>query len=1316
MTDVIPFVGARILNRFITRKEPSVASPSPSYRRAVATATACLIGLTTAPAWSAAPAQAAPAAPASAGVPAPVDLKVGGLVDPLGIDDTTPTLQWRAGEGLLNQQAYQVRVATSADRLESADLWDSGKVTSSILQTTYAGSALDSRDTAVWQVRVWDATNRVGDWSEPASFEIGLLSPADWDAEWISNAEWNEPLHQDLTFSEPQTAGWVRLTVTDLGRPGEPLDDPGWRPRLELGEVALRLGEGDENLATGSTVTASERKNQAGVWDPSFVVDGKFTTASGARGYRSTYHPETDVKDKPIVLTIKLPEARTFDTVELYSLWDSPGQYGATPNYPRDISISTSTDGTTFTERAKASKLPAISTVHEAPEALPIFATDFDAANVASARLYVTGLGVYNASINGEQVSEDLLEPANTFHAKRVPYATYDVTDLIDEGGNSLGVEVGNGIFNVFNEPTEATRYVKTASGHGAPRVMGQLEITHRDGTVTKVATEAGQDSSWRTTLGEVTFTNWYGGEDVDARRRIEGWDQPGTDRAAWAAPVASRAPRATTQLVGRVMPAIREVEQLPASYEVLPNGDYLFDFGVNFAGWQELTTSGPAGTTITMRPGERLRRDGAGVVTGVDQASSGPNAYDTFILAGTGAETYTPRFRYHGMRWLQVSGLATAPTAETMTGRVLRASNEDIGTFETSDEMLGKIHTIIDRSVQSNMYSVLTDCPHREKLGWLDQTNLNFNTVARGYDMQAQYRKMLQDVADSQTANGLIPTTAPEDSLFAGAFRHDANWGATLSVSSWQVFQEYGDRDPMEKFWPNMVSYDNFLTSLSTNFILPGGLNDWATPEEQRDRVPDAYVQTYVWHKIVRTMADIATELGKPAQARTYAQKADRIAEAFHATYYNPTTKVYSNGNQAAQALALDEDLVPAELRQEAVDALVARIEANGNQFMVGEVGLYALIRVLAAEGLDDLVYQLATRPTGNSYAKFINQGATSLPEHWSGMGGTGSQNHYMIGMLEGWLHDGLAGLQQAAGSVAWEHVLVEPALVTGVDHAASSYDSVRGTIATGWKRDGGVLTMTVEVPGNTRATVRVPNAEDGTAAYGPRGARIVPSEVEGFTQFEVGAGTHTFGSGDTAPTYATGVQVTTSPQPYGARSAVVVDVTAADGAPVDGGTVTLTGLGAARTATVSDGRARFTAPATLAPGRRPLQAVYSGGDRLEDGAANATLRVVKAKVAARTVVAKRPGVRTPGRVRVVLTSTTGTAAAARKATGTVRLVLAKGNRKVVRTARAANGRSVVAVPRLARGTWRIQVRYRGDARYRPLALTRAGKVTVTR
>lgn len=1041
----------------------------------------------------------APGASAAPPVPEPRGLAVGGVVDPIGIDDTTPDLQWHNSPGVGVQTAYEVRVASSMRQLRNGDLWSSGRVESSRQRAEYDGAPLDSRDRAVWQVRVWTDDGGASDWSEPARFEMGLLDESDWRGEWITDPRWDQALHQDVALGAQQSR-YVRFTVIDLGRPEEPLDDPAWKPRLELGEIEIAAGAEGENLAEGATVTVSEENSEPGVWQPEFLTDGKVSTADAPRGYRSDHHEETDVQDQPIVVTVDLGQVRSFDTVRLYSRWDSPGRYGTTPNFPRELTVDISDDGASFTRVGGRRKFKAVSNLHDAPDALPVLARDFTApAPVASARLYVTGLGVHQASINGEPVSEDLLEPANTQHRERVPYATYDVTKLLRKGDNTLGLELGNGIFNVFNEPGDPNRYMKAAAGHGAPRALGQLEVTYADGTTQVVAT----DESWDTTLGEVTFTNWFGGEDQDARRDLGAWNTPSADRDGWKDAALIGAPHGGTEVVARQSPPIRHVDTLETVKVTQPRpGVHVFDLGTNFAGVQRLTTSGPAGTTITMRPGEKLYADGT-----VDQRSAGGDIRDRFTLAGTGEETFTPRFVYHGFRYLQVEGLATPPTKETVEGLVLRASNEKVGSFTTSDPMLTDIHRIIDRSVQSNMYSVFTDCPHREKLGWLDQTNLVFDTVAYGYDVQAHYRKMLQDVADAQQDDGLIPTTAPEDALFAGAFRHDANWGATLAVSAWQVYEWYGDDSAIRAHWDDMVEYHEFLTGLAPDGILTGGLGDWITPADPA--TPPAVTQTWAYHRITTHMAKIAQVRGDDAAARRYQRRAEEIATAFHQEFYDEQTGLYGNGDQASQALALEEDMVPAGLRDQVLERFVGMIRDADDHLVVGEVGLHAAVELLSRERRDDVLYDWLQRTDGPSYGAFLARGATSLPESWTSS--HASQNHYMLGATDAWFTSGLVGITQAPGSVAWEHVVVEPALVGDVESAAATHDSVRGEIAAEWARTDRELTLSVQVPGNTTATVRVPVA-DGAEVAAPRGARQVESSVDGFAEFEVGPGSHSF------------------------------------------------------------------------------------------------------------------------------------------------------------------------------------------------------------
>jgi alpha-L-rhamnosidase len=1032
--------------------------------------------------------------------PRPEHLSVAGAVDPLGIDDTTPDLQWRNAAGVGRQEAFEVRVASSPDKLAQGDLWRSGRVKSAVQAVEYDGAELDSRDRAVWQVRVWSERGGVSEWSGPARFEMGLLDESEWEGDWITDPRWDEALHQDIAIGA-RTTRFVRIRVIDLGRPEEPLDDPNWRPRMELGEIELVDSTGAKvNVAQGAAVAVSEENSEPGVWEPRFLTDGKVTTVDAPRGYRSDYHEETDVQDRPIVITLDLGAERTFDTVRLYSLWDSPGRYGTTPNFPRDLQVSVSADGTSFTNVGPRTKLVAVSNRHEAPAALPVLARDFPVRReVASARLYVTGMGVYRATVNGEPVSSDVLEPANTQHADRIPYATYDVTDKLREGENTWGLELGNGIWNVFNVPSDPSRYIKAAAGHGAPRALGQLEVTYDDGSTEIVST----DDSWDSTLGEVTFTNWYGGEDHDARRSLGRWNAPGADRTDWMDATTVSAPHGGTDLVARVNPPIQQVDTLETVKVTQPKpGVHVFDLGVNFAGWQQLTTSGPAGTRITMKPAEKLLADGT-----VDMRSVGGNIRDTFTLAGSGEETFTPRFVDHGFRSLQVEGLATAPTNDTVKGLVLRASNERVGSFETSDPLMTDIHRIIDRSVQSNMYSVFTDCPHREKLGWLDQTNLVFDTVAYGYDVQAHYRKMLQDVVDAQQENGLIPTTAPEDSLFAGAFRHDANWGATLAVSSWQLYQWYGDDSAIRAHWPDMVEYYDYLSGLAPNGILSGGLGDWITPASPV--TPPAVTQTWALKRIATHMSWIAAARGDDAAAEKYEAEAKKVATAFHERFYNTSTGLYGNGDQASQALALEEDMVPAELRQTVLDRFVKMVRDANDHVVVGEIGLHAVVELLSRERLDDVLFDWVQRTDGHSYGSFLNRGSTSLPESWNSA--NASQNHYMLGAIDSWFTSRVAGIAQAPGSVAWERVVIEPVLVGDVASASAEYESVRGVISSGWTREGGELTLRVTVPGNTRATVRVP-VQKGGQVRAPRGAEVVPSTVDGYAEFEVGPGSHAF------------------------------------------------------------------------------------------------------------------------------------------------------------------------------------------------------------
>jgi alpha-L-rhamnosidase len=734
----------------------------------------------------------------------------------------------------------------------------------------------------------------------------------------------------------------------------------------------------------------------------------------------------------------------------------------------------------------------AVAAGRQGAAALPVFVAEFVLDRpVRSAGLHVTALGVYEAMANGQPVSAAVLEPPHTDYRARLVYATYDITGLLRPGNNALSVEVGPGLAHV---PPTPGRYQKLARSDGPPRLLAQLEIGYADGTAETIATGA----SWRTALGRTTFSGWYGGEDHDARRVAEGW-APAADLGP-----ASGGPRLTP----RRSPAIEPVEALSAQAVTEPRpGVYVFDFGVNFAGWQQLAVSGPAGTTVTMRPGELLAADGT-VIQDLD--GTGVPIWDTYTLAGGGRETWHPRFRYHGMRYLQVEGLPGEPDRNTVSGIVLRAANEKVGSFSCSSGLLSTVHTIIDRAIQSNMYSVLTDCPHREKLGWLEQVHLVFGPVAFGYDVADYYRDLVRVIAEAQTEEGLVPGVAPEYVIFDDGFRDDPNWGGAIMLAPWALYREYGDIETARVYYPAMVRYLGYLARRAEGNLLGHGLGDWAAIDE---RTPLGITASFGYHRAASAMARIASLTGHPNDAAHWAELTDKIGAAFNAAYFRPAEGTYGVGSQACDALALDLGVVPAADRQRVVDHLVADIRAHGNHLTVGEIPLPSLLRVLSAAGRHDVIWDVVTEVTYPGYGYLAGSGATALPEYWDGPGGHGSQNHFMLGAVDAWLTGCLAGLGQRAESVAYRDLFIRPVVAGDLTEVTAQTRTVRGVVRSHWHRTDDTFQLDVTIPAGPAAMVCVPLRTTHTHIAAPAAAQPART-AGGYANYRVGPGDWSFRS----------------------------------------------------------------------------------------------------------------------------------------------------------------------------------------------------------
>lgn len=1074
---------------------------SSSQRLLAWMAAACVVAL--APAQQATAATVAASAPTSALDVA--ELRVNSLREPLGVDDTAPELSWElsgSGTGLV-QKAYQVRAATTADGLDSPDLWDSGRVESvQSSNVAWQGDPLASRMPVHWQVRAWDGSGRATGWSEPAYFEMGLLDEADWSGEWVSNAEWVDRKPTPVVVDLPeQDARYVRLTTTQLGLPLIEGGSPAYR--LQLAEIVVRDSDvPDAVLSAGAAVSATDPQRYPGQWEPRFLTDGSLTSNAAPRGYSSAlYRSSTPTRE--VSLTIDLGSVVHLDQLLLYPRTDASTDDGRSPNFPRDFSVATAGADQVF------AKVTQIDDQKEPPAynvdmpAMPLLAKQFELdGDVASARLYITGLGIYDAQVNGKPISDAVLQPGNTDYHDRIPYTVNDVTDLVANGANSLSVELGAGTSIVPDVPD---RHTKWSGILGPPKLLAQLEVSYADGTTDLIVS----DDSWRTTLGPTVFSHWYGGEDYDARLEPAGWRKADADLSGWDPAVTTTPPTPTTKLTAQMSPPIEPVDRLQTVEVTEPvPGTYLFDLGTNIAGWPVLNVEGPAGTEITLKPGERLGDDGL-----VDQSTMlvggqlYPPMLDHYTLSGRGPETWHPRFTYHGFRYLQVTGLPGEPSKNMVEAIVLRAANEESGTFRSSNALLNSVHGMVNRAIQGNMYSILTDCPDREKLGWLEEMHLVFGSIARNYDVAAYYRDQIRNIAEAQQGDGSVPAIAP---LYYPVFgsdtdsRNEPNWGSAMVLVPWEMYETYGDLETLQQYYPNMQRYLGYLRGRAKGNLLDYGLGDWGALDKS---TPKGVTASFGYYRSADTLSRIAEALGKPADAAEYRALADAIAAAFNAKYLDTGKHSYGSGSQASDALALDLGIVPEEHEAAVLEHLIGSVEGEGNYLTVGEIALPSILRVLTAASREDLIFDAVTETKRPGYGYAVVHGATALPEYWDGVTGYGSQNHFMMGAIDEWFSDTLAGIRQQPGTVGFRELLIAPRVVGNLTNAEASYETPYGTVSSGWQLEGRSLHLDVTVPANTTAVVEVPTSPGQPDASGSRGARKV-GRTDTATLFEVGSG----------------------------------------------------------------------------------------------------------------------------------------------------------------------------------------------------------------
>lgn len=746
-------------------------------------------------------------------------------------------------------------------------------------------------------------------------------------------------------------------------------------------------------------------------------------------------------------------------------------------------------------------------TTETASNPAPLLRRGFGVARrVRQARLYIAGLGYHEVYINGQRVGDHILDPGYTRYDRRVLYVTHDVTALLRDGANAIGVMLGNGWFNTH---TKAVWYFHEAPWRMSPRMLLHLRVDYADGGSETIVS----DESWRVATGAITFDSIYAGETYDARLAKPGWDRDGYDDSGWEPALVVDAPRG--KLSAQMTPPIRSQRPIrPVSITEPKPGVFVFDMGQNMAGRAELTVSGPAGTKVVMRYGERVFADGgldrASIEEHMREDSSPFFQTDTYILSGEGEERWHSRFTYHGFQYVEVTGFPGRPTLDSLLALPCHSDIPVAGSFECSIPLLNKIQHATVWAFLANLQSIPTDCPHREKNGWTGDAQIACEQAQYNFLPVATHTKWLDDLGDEQQPSGQLPGIVPT-SGWGYSWGNGPAWDSAFYLLPYYEYVYYGDTGNLAQHYEGIRRYVDYLTTRAQGGIVEIGLNDWAP---WRTQTGAAITDTAYYYVGAQVVALAAEQLGKPDDQARYLALAESIKQAFNARFYHPETGLYDNGSQTALSCALYQGLVEPANRERVAANLVAAVEANDNHIDTGILGAKYILNALTESGRSDVAYRMVAQKDQPGWGWWMEQGATTLWEQWDG---GASRCHIMFGDVGAWFYKALAGIRPDPEAPGFAHFTIRPEPVGHLTWVRAHYDSIRGRIESAWEKAGGHFTLYVRIPANTTATVYLPAADlegivesdkplaasKGVRALGLEGDRAVLEVASGTYEF---------------------------------------------------------------------------------------------------------------------------------------------------------------------------------------------------------------------
>lgn len=725
----------------------------------------------------------------------------------------------------------------------------------------------------------------------------------------------------------------------------------------------------------------------------------------------------------------------------------------------------------------------------------------------------ICGLGHYELTINGKKVGDGEFAPYWSDYDKTIYYNTFDITSYLKKGENVFGVLLGNGFFNA-----QGGRYSKLKVSFGAPTLLFRTVIRYSDNSTEEIVS----DKSWKFALSPITFNDIYGGEDYDARLEQKGWNKAGFNDVTWKHVVVQEPQK------GKLTPQkgypIKIMEQISFNKNNItylykdslgklsktpPLGGrgvsaMVFDMYQNLAGFPQITVNGQKGDSITIFVGESVFPEGV-----VDQRQTGRPHFYTYVLKGEGDETWHPRFSYYGFKYIQVEGAVLKgdknprklPALKDIKSCFVFNSAPQISSFECSNELFNKTHVLIQKAVQSNMQGVFTDCPQREKLGWIEQLHLNGPVLLYNYDLKDFLPKIMQDMVDAQQPDGSVSSIAPMYNIFGNKngfddFGVSPEWGSSIVFLPWQYYEFYGDSSLIVNNYQPIRRWVDYLTSRANGHVLSFGLGDWYDYGNYKAglarNTPVPFVATAYYFYALKYLVKSAEMVGNKYDAVHYAILAEEVRNTLNTKFFNAETRQYSTGSQTANALAIYMGIVTPENRQAVLDNLVKDIKAHGNRLTTGDIGNRYLFQTLSDNKLNELMYTMFNHEETPGYGFQLKFGATTLTEQWDPRQGA-SWNHFMLGQIDEWFFRSLAGIQTDPQQPGMKHLIIKPEPVGDLKFVKASIQTLYGKVSVQWNKDENIFKLQVTIPDNCTADVYLP---------GEKGPKIIKSGSYSFTK----------------------------------------------------------------------------------------------------------------------------------------------------------------------------------------------------------------------